>query len=772
LIPFLYVQGQTDSVTIKKDSTYLIPKDSIPGNNNFTPNKNLDIEISEVDNSGIIIDGRLNEPVWQKAKKFGNFSEFEPGDKTKPPVDTYVQMFYDKDNLYVAFTCFDSNMNHLRATMTDRDKTFNDDFVDIFFDTYGEGKHAYELVVNPYGIQGDLEWEINSGEDASMDIIWYSEAKIYKDKWTAEIAVPFKSIRFPDKDIQEWSIHLLRNRPRENYREQYSYVPLNRDAPTLFTDHANLKGIKNVKGGNNLELLPYVLGSQSGFISDENNADSEFKNDKIKGQVGLNVKYGITSNLTSDLTINPDFSQVESDVAQIDVNTTFALFYPEKRPFFLEGSSIFITPMDVVYTRSINNPLIAAKVSGRVGTFDVGYILSNDENTPFIVPFEEKSEFISTDRKSYSNIFRLKKNFKDESYLGFILTDREVRKDNNSIFDIDGFNRVFGIDGRIMMMKYYIITLQLLAYQTRELSDSAIYFDPEKFDSDKHTGTFDGEYFMGFGAYASLRRSAQYWNFDVSYNDASPVARRDNGFNENNNFRTLSTSQSYMFYTDGKVITRVQPQIYAMIRYNYEGKLKEQFVQPTLWFQFNKQIQFSTGFFLVNNEDFGGSFNKDVTRYNFYLSSNTLKNFGGSLYFQFGKYIVREENPSYIGYGFEFEHEDIIKPLNGLTLENSYEYFELSKSYRGEKLYAGYIIRNKTTFQFNKNFSLRLVLQYDSFNKAFEIDPLFSYKLNPFTIFYIGSTHNVSELQNSSGMPKYAETERQIFLKLQYLWRM
>ena len=363
IVSFSITLGQSDTIKLYKDSTIInnSSKDTLVKTNTFVPNKDLTIEIFEVANSGINIDGDLSEPVWKSAKKYGNFSEVDPGDNTKPPAETEVQMFYDKDNFYVAFTCYDSNISKIRSTLTDRDKMFNDDFVDIFFDPYGEGKQAYELVVNPYGIQGDLQWQSNGNEDASLDIIWYSEAKIYKNKWTVEISIPFKSIRFPDKNVQEWSIHLLRNYPREIGRIQFSFVPFNRDAPTLFTDHATLKGIRNVKSGNNLEILPYVLGTQSGNLSDMRNADSEFETEDIKGKFGFNVKYGITSSLTTDLAYNPDFSQVESDASQINVNTTFALFYPEKRPFFLEGSSIFDSPMNVVYTRSINNPLFSSK---------------------------------------------------------------------------------------------------------------------------------------------------------------------------------------------------------------------------------------------------------------------------------------------------------------------------------------------------------------------------------------------------------------------------
>jgi hypothetical protein len=191
LAPLICSRCQTDSSNIVKDSTKTL-KDSVNISSDFKPNENLNIEIFENDNSEIIIDGDLSEPVWKKCKKYGNFCEVDPGDNTKPAVETEVQMFYDKDNLYVGFTCYDSNMGQLRASVCDRDKMFNDDFVDIFFDTYEEGKQAYELVVNPYGIQGDLQWILNTGEDSSPDYIWNSEAKIYPDRWTVEIAIPLK----------------------------------------------------------------------------------------------------------------------------------------------------------------------------------------------------------------------------------------------------------------------------------------------------------------------------------------------------------------------------------------------------------------------------------------------------------------------------------------------------------------------------------------------------------------------------------------------------
>ncbi|MFA5404162.1 MAG: carbohydrate binding family 9 domain-containing protein, partial [Ignavibacteria bacterium] len=180
--------------------------------------------INRYDNTNIKIDGDLNETVWNKASRFANYCEISPGENTKPQVETEVMMYYDDDNLYFGFICYENDISKLRKTLCERDKMFSDDFCGFFLDTYNEGRQAYELFVNPYGIQGDLMWNTPGNEDDTFDMIWYSEAKVYKDKWTIEIAIPFKSIRFPNKKVQDWQIQFLRIRPREN-RYQYSLMP-------------------------------------------------------------------------------------------------------------------------------------------------------------------------------------------------------------------------------------------------------------------------------------------------------------------------------------------------------------------------------------------------------------------------------------------------------------------------------------------------------------------------------------------------------------------
>ena len=243
LISFLNVFAQTnDSLLTSKELSAIIisetKKDStkslidtlvksasnteqIKDTSSFRPNNGGQLEVFplKIEEGKIKVDGVLDEAQWKDAVRLSNFSEVSPGDNCKPPVETETYVLYDSDNIYFGYICHDEDMKNLHVTFADRDKIFQDDFAGFFIDTYSNSKQAYEFLTNPYGIQGDLLWS-NGNEDASYDAVWHSGAKIYKDKWTCEISIPFKSIRFPNKDIQDWKVHVYRIRPRKN-RDEY-----------------------------------------------------------------------------------------------------------------------------------------------------------------------------------------------------------------------------------------------------------------------------------------------------------------------------------------------------------------------------------------------------------------------------------------------------------------------------------------------------------------------------------------------------------------------
>ena len=772
--PFVYTDSLSTNDTLinpKKDSLYKsLKSDTVV----FSPNKDPEYHITKVSNDLIVLDGELNESVWKSLPKMSNFCEIDPGDNTKADVETIAMMCYDENYLYIGIICYENDVEKIRKTFSNRDNIFSDDGVDVILDTYGEGKLANEFVVNPYGLQGDLIWTYPGNESSNYDAVWYSNAHIYNDRWTVEYKIPFKSIRFPDKQNSVWNFHIIRTRPREN-RTQYSFSPLYRNDATLFTRSAKLIGINNVRGGKNLEILPYVLGSQAGSKSDFSDANSKFVNEKAKGEFGANLKYGITSTLTADITYNPDFSQVESDAAQINVNNSFVLNYSEKRPFFLEGANIFDSPYYIVYTRSIYNPLVAAKITGKVGKTEIGFLSALDKNSAFILPFEDYSNYLLTNRKSFSNIFRLKHTIKNETYIGFIFTDREVNKEGNSYLDVDGYNRVYGVDANVKLGDNYYFQTQVVKYDTKEITYPD-YNNFLRFNQDKYTAALDGESYSGVGAYAKFSRSAKHWNFNISYNMTPPNARRDLGYLNRNDYKQLDTWHAYMLYPENSFFLRVQPQIESYVKHTYDGSLKELVVNPGVWMKLKGQIQLSLDALLVNNELFNGVYVEGARRLSLNANINTLDRFIFGFYLAGGKYIIREDVP-YIGYGGEGQFWCTIKPLNRLTLDLNYDYFELSKSFQGEKISASYILRNVLSWQITKSISARFITEYNGFSNSFYMNPLISFRPNPFTIFYFGFTHSYEDLPELNTIPikdisKYVLTQRQFFLKLQYLFRV
>ncbi|UCH09929.1 MAG: carbohydrate binding family 9 domain-containing protein, partial [Fidelibacterota bacterium] len=372
----------------------------------------------------IVVDGSLNDAGWQNAARAVNFAEFFPGDGTRPPIHMETLITYNDTHLYLAFLVED-NPDDIRASLRDRDEMWSDDYVGILLDTYGDANWAYFIFANPLGIQGDARFVAGLGEDDGVDLIFDSEGQITDKGYQVEMAIPFSSLRFPDTDIQNWKATFWITHPRGS-RSQYTWAAIDRDNACWMCQWGTLAGIKGIKSGRNIEILPSIVGSQIGSLKDEDDPTIGFNAGKPGGDLGLGLKYMITPNVVADVALNPDFSQVEADAAQIDVNQTFALFYPERRPFFQEGGDLFRTNRQVVYTRSINNPSLAAKLTGRFGKLNVAYMSARDENSPIILPFEEQSITLATALKSVTNIVRAKQSFGEDAFIGAMVTDRRL----------------------------------------------------------------------------------------------------------------------------------------------------------------------------------------------------------------------------------------------------------------------------------------------------------------------------------------------------------
>jgi hypothetical protein len=730
----------------------------------FQPQLHIQRAVGEID-----VDGVLTDEGWRNAGRAEHFFEHRPGDQTKPPVETVAQITYDDDNLYVAYICYDDPAT-IRASYCERDRIFSDDNICLLIDTYGNAVWAYELNVNPYGIQGDLLWSQYGGEDSGFDIVWESAGQITDSGYQLEMAIPFSSLRFPDIPQQTWRIDFWRNHPRDS-RRQYSWAAYDRNEQCWPCQWGTITGIENVRPGKGIEIMPSFVGHQAGTVRGEGTSASpyDFANEDPDGEFSINAKYAIKSNLTVEATINPDFSQIEADPPQIDVNTTTALSFAERRPFFQEGSDLYQTVYTIVYTRSINDPQFAAKVVGRLNKTTLAFLSAYDELTPIPVVAEDWSSFIIGE-KSLSNIFRLRQAFGSGTNIGLLVTDRR--------YDGGGSGTVLANDGSIRLNRHLRVDWQFLGSQTDEPADTGNSYSlsDETIDGGKYTAVFDDESYWGHGSYAGLQFDSRNLYLGSFYIGKSPTLRLANGYIRTNSRHQVGWNGLYRFNIDSKIFDWIVPSVALERNWNYDGVKKSEFIELMLEAQL--KLQTSTHWmYTTGGEQFAGNWFDNTWNLHGCMHSNfsDIFRFGAGL--NRGHAVWRDfSDPTTIsatsiGGWIDF------KPLDRLLIETSVNYSKADFVGSDEEAYEGYTARSRMNIQLNHELSFRLIVQYDDFYERWDIDPLVTYRLSPFSLFYIGSTYDYDDLNtyDSRGTIIDSRTRlssRQFFMKLQYLFQV
>ena len=723
----------------------------------FTPNLQPLLKVNKL-TGDIKIDGDLTDSGWQNVARAVNFTQAEPVDMVKPSSRTEALITYDDSNLYIAIIAFDSDPVSIRSSLRDRDKITADDRVGIIIDTYGDESWAYGLFANPAGIQRDLRYTL-SGSDENFDIIYRSEGKITAEGYQVEFAIPFVSLRFPDQPVQDWKITFWRIRPRESF-EEYSWAAISKNDPNWLGQLGSLKGIENIQPGRSIEILPSFNGSQVS-MKDVSIPNSSFHNEDINSDASVGIRYGLSSNASLEATINPDFSQVESDVAQIDVNTTFALFFPERRPFFQEGSDLFSSSIKIVHTRSINDPSFATKLTSRTDKVSYAYLGAVDERSPVIIPGEEGSVTIQNLGKSYSNIFRAKRSLRDDSYIGFFAIHRRIEG--------GGSGSNLSIDSNFRFKKMYNLQVQSVMSHTTEVNDTTLTPNDNQVQFDKagHTIGMDGESFYGSATNVIVNRIARDWDFNFSYKQQSPTYRADNGFQRRNHSKQVTLLASHWFYPKDSIIDVLRPRIMLLKSWNYYGISKEHSHihgmitailkgQTTVYFDYGE-----------NPSTFGGVRFDDQWFSTFRVTSNFSNRLSGSFNMFRTRTFSRTDTPI-LADQTSVRYKLTLKPIDRLVIEPSLNSFNL-KDVAGNELSDGFIFRTRTDYQFTKELFIRVVVQYNDFSRQLNIEPLLTYKINPFSMFFIGSTHRASDLNPTA---TFIQTDRQYFIKFQYLFRM
>ncbi len=702
----------------------------------------------------IEIDGELEDPGWAGATRITDFVERTPREGAVPPAETDVLLTYDESNLYVAFIARDPDPSTIRAALQPRDQLWSDDWVGVLLDPYGDASVGYAFLSNPVGVQADLQLTTTS-EDGSIDFVFTTAGRITDDGYVVEMAIPFRSLPVPERAEHDWRIMLARTWPRSN-KHYITWPAWSRNNSCQLCELASLSGIEAIRTGGNLEVLPSLVVSQGGALADTSDPDS-FETGSLLTQPSLGLRYTFQQGWTTEATLNPDFSQVESDTDQIDVNTTFALFYPERRPFFQEGMDLYRTPLDVFYSRSINAPQAATKLTGRTGRTSIGYIGARDRHTPFVVPFAEETAILQAGM-SFTNVLRLQHNL-GGSHVGALLTDRRL--------DGGGSGTTASVDGHFRFGEMYSLDGHMVLNHTREPNDPELSLGlPDiTFGDEGYTAAFDGESFTGHSGFLRFARDARTWSWNVLYLEVSPTYRADTGFQSQNDFRRATGWTGVTFYPNRQYLERISGSLFGGSYWNFGGVRTQDVFAPGVSVTLPRQtaVGISTTF---RREVFRGERLAGIREHSLMVMSDFSSAFRGEINLGAGNRVARTLAVPEVGEGWNAELSATIQPTQRMTIEPSINYQELSL-FSGEDVFSGYVIRTRFGFQYNRELNVRMVFQYNDFENRLDLEPLLVYQLNPFTMFYLGSSHGSSQFDERA----FVETDRQYFAKFQYLFQ-
>jgi hypothetical protein len=421
----------------------------------------VDVPIPRLEGT-IAVDGVLDEAAWARAALLTGFSQYMPVDGAPAVDSTDVLVWYDADGIYFGIQAHEPH-GIVNATLADRDRIDNDDYVQILLDAFNDRRRALVIGVNPLGVQADgIRSEGSPGAaagrstsgrfenvDMNPDFTYTSKGRLTAFGYEVEVFIPFKSLRFQATDPQDWALNVIRKVQHSGYEN--TWTPVRRANASFLAQSGTLQGLTGLSRGLVLDLNPFAT-----LRADGGPASGEWEYDTTP-EIGANGRWGITNNLTLDATINPDFAQVEADVGAITINERFAVFFPERRPFFLEGIEQFDTPNTLIYTRRIIEPVGGAKLTGKIGPINIGALSS----------VEDKSHSSTGDDYPLFNLFRIRGDLGENSTAGLVYTDK---------IDGDNYNRVIGGDARIVFAKLYYIEAQLVGAFTK--TDGTSRFGP------------------------------------------------------------------------------------------------------------------------------------------------------------------------------------------------------------------------------------------------------------------------------------------------------
>jgi hypothetical protein len=704
------------------------------------------------------LDDFLSENAREAEARITDFRQYEPGDGVPASRDSTAYLSYDEKNLYVIFVCKDEP-DKVRAHMARREDIETDDKVVVNLDTFDDHRHAYSFFANPLGIQKDSFWTEGQGGDDSWDTLWQSEGRLTPVGYVVWMAIPFKSLRFPRIPVQHWGIALGRAIRRNN---EMSYWPfISQRTESFAQQFAALEALRQVSPGHNIQLIPYGVFTRARFLDV---AIPGFRS-RTDARAGLDAKIVIHDALTLDFALNPDFSQVESDEPQVTVNQRFEVFFPEKRPFFIENASYFKTPVNLFFSRRIADPQFGARLTGKVGPWAIGALAMDDRGPESLAESSEAKKGL----RSGIGAGRVQRDFRNQSTVGLLFTSRDMGSSSN---------RVFSLDARVKLNSNWVFSGQLIRSDTHQL---------------------DGTNLAGPSYWAELSHTGRHLVYASRYLDHSPDFRADLGFIPRVDIRKAEQYARYYWKPERGRVAAVGPDITFSIDWDHRGLLQDWLVDASFGADFKGPT--GLGCRHVNAYELfqGIGFRKHKTDCG--VNTAWLKWLEIKAEYGWGSAINLFPGPGLrpfpagetsAMFGFTW------RPSPRFRIDQTYLYERLGtgkdsvpvRTPAGAAIFNDHILRAKLNYQFTRELSLRAIVDYNAVlpnsdlialerTKRLTGDLLVTYLVNPGTALFVGYADIHENLALEPAVPATLVRTtspgrlagRQFFVKFSYLRR-
>ncbi|MCA1623428.1 MAG: carbohydrate binding family 9 domain-containing protein [Acidobacteria bacterium] len=798
---------------------------------NLPPEKKNPVKIPKFETSPVI-DGKLDDDIWKTAPILKDFFQTSPGDNIRASKPTEVMLGYDEKHLYIAFKCYDER-DKIRATLAKRDNVFGEDNVRVWLDTYNDQRRAYILGFNPLGIQQDGIYTEGQGGDFSVDIVMESKGVIEDWGWSVEVKIPFKSLRYAAGKGKFWGFNAARNIDRLN-DEFDSWLPDNRNISGFLVKHGKVTGLDEIKTERTLEVVPSITLSETGnrrrnFPLSSGFFDTgRFVNERIKKDIGVNLKFNITPNITLDAAFNPDYAEIEADAPVVTANQRFPIFFQEKRPFFLEGSEIFQSPIQVFYSRTIVDPDAAVKLTGKIGRTSFGFLAASD-NAPGNYSEDERNDLPTrqridefVDKNATFAVLRLKQDVGKENNVGFYATARMFPEQKNILAGFDGRFKLnpkttsqFQVLGTHSRRCFFSPTFESLleplqAQRNREICGTG---STNRTNSNPNT----------YNNYRTGNGLGYYWNLDYTeknrgfYAEASGRTRdyrSDAGFTRRTNTNSIFIGGRFSTEPKPKAkIIRIDWRPGVSTNYDWQGRSLNHGLSSNFSFNFqrNTSANLQTGVYYerIFEEEFGlkrgltrgGAFfgaperstwqnsisaninSSPIKQISLGLFAGTITNafdfdFGGGARFPrvspaaLAGSSLRDPGA---GRQYDFGAGIEVRPTDPFRISLNYNKSHLTRNDTGLTTFDSNIFTVRSTYQFTRFAYIRARWDYDSISSNARGQVLFGYNPSPGTAFYAGynDNFNYNGFNPFTGQlePRFERNSRTFFIRASYLFR-